>query len=83
MPLLTGCGSASLPPQPQLVHSPVPDSLTQATPTPQFPARLQWGHLATWGDEMIDALESCNADKRAIKKLDAQRAQREAEHAEN
>jgi len=32
---------------------------------------------------MIDALESCNADKQAIKKLDAQRAQREAKHAEN
>ncbi|TKK13154.1 peptidase [Pantoea agglomerans] len=83
MPLLTGCGSTSPPPQPQLMHSLMPDSLTQPTPAPQLPLMLQWGHLATWGDEMIDALESCNADKRAIKKLDAHRAQRGAEHAEN
>ncbi|WP_428983294.1 Rz1-like lysis system protein LysC [Pantoea agglomerans] len=61
----------------------MPDSLTQPTPAPQLPLVLRWGQLATWGDEMIDALESCNADKRAIKKLDAHRAQRRAEHAEN
>jgi len=83
LPLLSSCRNAPAPQAAQLLHHPVPASLTQPTPAPQLAPRATWGNLATWGDEMIDALDSCNADKSAIRKLETQRAQRGFEHAEN
>ncbi|EID0763042.1 hypothetical protein LA268_005588, partial [Escherichia coli] len=37
---------------------------------PPFPDQPTWGNLGIWGDRLLDALESCNADKRAIAELD-------------
>ncbi|WP_436232931.1 Rz1-like lysis system protein LysC [Escherichia coli] len=65
--LLTACNSA---PRPVVVtqtqHAPLPESLTQPTPAPSLPRPLTWGGLAIWSDRLLDALESCNADKAAI-----------------
>ncbi|WP_444874863.1 Rz1-like lysis system protein LysC [Escherichia coli] len=75
--LLTACNSA---PRPVVVtqtqHAPLPESLTQPTPVPSLPRPLTWGGLAVWSDRLLDALESCNADKAAIKATEQQRRMR-------
>ncbi|WP_424955424.1 Rz1-like lysis system protein LysC [Escherichia marmotae] len=75
--LLTACNSA---PRPVVVTrtqcTPILESLTQATPVPSLPRPLTWGGLAVWSDRLLDALESCNADKAAIKATEQQRRMR-------
>ncbi|HIC1788857.1 TPA: Rz1-like lysis system protein LysC [Escherichia coli] len=75
--LLTACGSA---PRPVVVSqvqcAPLPESLTHPTPTPPLPRPLTWGGLALWSDRLLDALESCNADKTAINAVEQQRRKR-------
>ncbi|HAH7627185.1 TPA: GPO family capsid scaffolding protein [Escherichia coli] len=57
-----------------------------STPPP-FPDTPTWGNLGIWGDRLLDALETCNADKRAIELLEQRRLQRlnneDNNHAEN
>ncbi|VED35216.1 Uncharacterised protein [Escherichia coli] len=43
------------------------DHAGNASPFPDPPT---WGNLGIWGDRLLDALETCNADKRAIAELD-------------
>ncbi|SQD11135.1 Uncharacterised protein [Escherichia coli] len=43
------------------------DHAGNASPLPDPPT---WGNLGIWGDRLLDALETCNADKRAIAELD-------------
>ncbi|WP_445084069.1 Rz1-like lysis system protein LysC [Escherichia coli] len=54
---------------------------------PPFPDSPTWGNLGIWGDRLLDALETCNADKRAIELLEQRRLQRlnneDNNHAEN
>ncbi|STL60702.1 Uncharacterised protein [Escherichia coli] len=54
---------------------------------PPFPDTPTWGNLGIWGDRLLDALETCNADKRAIELLEQRRLQRlnneDNNHAEN
>lgn len=55
--------------------------------TSPFPDTPTWGNLGIWGDRLLDALETCNADKRAIELLEQRRLQRlnneDNNHAEN
>ncbi|EFN8374920.1 hypothetical protein EB616_06480 [Escherichia coli] len=54
---------------------------------PPFPDTPTWGNLGIRGDRLLDALETCNADKRAIELLEQRRLQRlnneDNNHAEN
>lgn len=60
------------------------DHTSNASPFPDTPT---WGNLGIWGDRLLDALETCNADKRAIELLEQRRLQRlnneDNNHAEN
>lgn len=60
------------------------DHTGNASPFPDTPT---WGNLGIWGDRLLDALETCNADKRAIELLEQRRLQRlnneDNNHAEN
>ncbi|WHG66177.1 hypothetical protein QDX12_08700 [Escherichia coli] len=60
------------------------DHTGNAAPFPDTPT---WGNLGIWGDRLLDALETCNADKRAIELLEQRRLQRlnneDNNHAEN
>ena len=60
---------------------------THGSTPPPFPDTPTWGNLGIWGDRLLDALETCNADKRAIELLEQRRLQRlnneDNNHAEN
>ena len=66
----------------------IPQMLTiPVTPPPSLTHPPTWGNLGIWGDRLLDALETCNADKRAIELLEQRRLQRlnneDNNHAEN
>ncbi|WP_442961903.1 Rz1-like lysis system protein LysC [Pseudocitrobacter sp. MW920760] len=55
--------------QTRLIHQPVPQSLTNETPAPELKTPVTWGGIAIHADQLHDALDTCNADKRAIRDL--------------
>ncbi|ENC9857655.1 peptidase [Klebsiella variicola] len=57
----------------QLIREPVPESLTEETPRPALDEPVTWGGVAIFSDRLNDALDSCNADKAAIRQWDAHR----------
>ncbi|HBN2655580.1 Rz1-like lysis system protein LysC [Citrobacter freundii] len=65
----------------KIVHEPVPESLTAATPVPELVGPVTWGAIAIWSDRLRDALDTCNADKAAIADLDLRRLKRLTDHA--
>lgn len=52
---------------------PVPESLTEETTRPALDEPVTWGAVAIFSDRLIDALDSCNADKAAIRQWDSLR----------
>ncbi|WP_432704778.1 Rz1-like lysis system protein LysC [Dickeya zeae] len=59
-----------------MLHDPVPPSLTAPTPTPVLKTPVTWGAVALWSDQLLDALDTCNADKAAINDVYLRRLQR-------
>ncbi|EOV1625162.1 hypothetical protein ACOMCZ_005263, partial [Escherichia coli] len=68
--LLTGCAGTQNAPRPAPSVRLIPQTLTMPVTPPPFPDQPTWGNLGIWGDRLLDALETCNADKRAIAELD-------------
>lgn len=85
--LLTGCAGTQNAPRPAPSVRLIPQTLTIPVTPPPFPDTPTWGNLGIWGDRLLDALETCNADKRAIELLEQRRLQRlnneDNNHAEN
>ena len=85
--LLTGCAGTQNAPRPAPSVRLIPQTLTIPVMPPPFPDTPTWGNLGIWGDRLLDALETCNADKRAIELLEQRRLQRlnneDNNHAEN
>ncbi|HIB0105803.1 Rz1-like lysis system protein LysC [Escherichia albertii] len=85
--LLTGCAGTQSAPLPAPSARLIPQTLTIPVTPPPFPDTPTWGNLGIWGDRLLDALETCNADKRAIELLEQRRLQRlnneDNSHAEN
>lgn len=80
-----GC-SEKIKVQTRLIHEPIPESLTDETPTPVLKTPVTWGGIAIWADQLHDALDTCNADKsdiRALNLLRLARQQGAEQHAEN
>uniref|UniRef100_UPI00403EAC03 Rz1-like lysis system protein LysC n=1 Tax=Klebsiella pneumoniae TaxID=573 RepID=UPI00403EAC03 len=74
---LTACTSAQKKSAPQIIQEPLPESLTAKTDVPPPPARpMTWGGLAIWTDSLLDALDTCNADKAGIRELELRRIAR-------
>ena len=74
--------------QTKLIHEPVPQSLTNETPVPELKTPVTWGGIAIYADQLHDAIDTCNMDKRAInelnlKRLARQQAQEAKQYAEN
>ncbi|CAM7895810.1 hypothetical protein AD18_2411 [Escherichia coli 3-475-03_S4_C2] len=72
--------------QTRLIHEPIPESLTDETPTPELKTPVTWGGIAIWADQLHDALDTCNADKSDIRALNLLRLARQRggePHAEN
>ena len=84
--LLTGCAGTQNAPRPAPSVRLIPQTLTIPVTLP-LPDTPTWGNLGIWGDRLLDALETCNADKRAIELLEQRRLQRlnneDNNHAEN
>ncbi|EOG5764107.1 hypothetical protein ACLFME_000096 [Klebsiella quasipneumoniae] len=72
---LSAAACKNAPPAPiiQLVREPVPESLTEETTRPALDEPVTWGAVAIFSDRLIDALDSCNADKAAIRQWDSLR----------
>ncbi|EPR3718071.1 Rz1-like lysis system protein LysC [Escherichia coli] len=82
---LMGC-SEKVRVQTWLIHEPIPESLTNETPTPTLKAPVTWGGIAIWADQLHDALDTCNADKNDIRALNLLRLARQKggeQYAEN
>lgn len=82
---LMGC-SEKVRVQTRLIHEPIPESLTNETPTPALKTPVTWGGIAIWADQLHDALDTCNADKSDIRVLNLLRLARQKgvkPHAEN
>ncbi|KOR00960.1 peptidase [Pluralibacter gergoviae] len=74
---LTACTAERPRSQPVIIQEPLPESLTAKTEAPPPPARpLTYGKLAPWSDALLDALDTCNADKAAIRELELRRIAR-------
>ena len=74
---LTACTSEPKKSPPQIIQEPLPESLTAKTDVPSPPARpMTWGGLAIWTDSLLDALDTCNADKAGIRELELRRIAR-------
>ncbi|EPD2718989.1 Rz1-like lysis system protein LysC [Escherichia coli] len=69
--LLTACKNVP-PVSPRSWCEAVPESLTTVTMPPPLTEPVTWGKIAVWSDSLLDALDSCNADKAAIRQLNAQ-----------
>lgn len=69
----TACKTAPPAPVIQLLREPVPESLTDETPTPSLDEPVTWGAVAIFSDRLLDALDSCNADKAVIRQWDTLR----------
>ncbi|EOD4793792.1 MAG: peptidase [Klebsiella michiganensis] len=70
---VVACKNAPPAPIIQLVREPVPESLTEETTRPALDEPVTWGAVAIFSDRLIDALDSCNADKAAIRQWDSLR----------
>ena len=85
--LLTGCADTQNAPLPAPSIRLIPEGLTAPVMPSPFPSPPTWGNLGIWGDSLLDALESCNADKQAIELLEQRRLQRlnheDSHYAEN
>ncbi|EGO8353038.1 peptidase [Escherichia coli] len=73
LPLLTGCGSTrtvyvSIP------KTPLPVSLTSDTPVPFIPNPLTYGASLDLNVNLLSALNQCNQDKVAIRKIESKRS---------
>ncbi|WP_458796684.1 Rz1-like lysis system protein LysC [Serratia quinivorans] len=73
---LTACKSAPQKFAPQIIQEPLPASRTANTDAPAVPSPMTYGSLAPWSDALLDALDSCNADKAAIRELELRRIAR-------
>jgi hypothetical protein len=73
---LTACKSAPPKSAPQIIQEPLPASRTANTDAPAAPSPMTYGSLAPWSDALLDALDSCNADKAAIRELELRRIAR-------
>ncbi|EPD1351618.1 Rz1-like lysis system protein LysC [Escherichia coli] len=60
--LLTGCAGTQNAPRPAPSVRLIPQTLTIPVTPPPFPDTPTWGNLGIWGDRLLDALETCNAD---------------------
>ncbi|WP_369463783.1 Rz1-like lysis system protein LysC [Citrobacter braakii] len=72
--------------QTRLILEPIPESLTDETPTPVLKKPVTWGGIGIWADQLHDALDTCNADKSDIRALNILRLARQKgvkPHAEN
>lgn len=69
---LMGC-SEKIRVQTRLIHEPIPESFTNETPAPVLKTPVTWGGIAIWADQLRDALDTCNADKRGISALNIKR----------
>ncbi|WP_438442323.1 Rz1-like lysis system protein LysC [Kluyvera georgiana] len=69
---LMGC-SEKIRVQTRLIHEPIPESLINETPAPVLKTPVTWGSIAIWADQLHDALDTCNADKRGIGILNIKR----------
>ncbi|WP_419246811.1 peptidase [Serratia sp. NFX21] len=73
---LAACKSAPPKSAPQIIQEPLPASRTANTDVPATPSPMTYGSLAPWSDALLDALDSCNADKAAIRELELRRIAR-------
>ncbi|MCU8648628.1 peptidase [Escherichia coli] len=82
--LLSGCSNTPHTLKTRLVYEPVPTVLTRQTPVPALEIPVTWYRVTEWSDRLLEALDTCNADKAAIAWLDKQRAERaqDAPHQE-
>lgn len=77
MPWLTACTSAQQKSPPVIIQEPLPEGLTAKTEVPPAPVRpMTYGKLAPWSDALLDALDTCNADKAGIRELELRRIAR-------
>ncbi|MCK2388597.1 hypothetical protein MZD85_28155, partial [Escherichia coli] len=74
--LLTGCANTRNAPLPAPSFRFIPAGLTTGTRPPPFPEHPTWGNIGIWSDSLLDALETCNADKRAIEAMERRRLNR-------
>ncbi|EIN4029490.1 peptidase, partial [Escherichia coli] len=74
------CNNTPAPLKTGVICGSVPESLTRQTPVPVLPQHMIWADVADWGDRLVDALDSCNADKAAIAGLERQRTARMNTH---
>ncbi|WP_423776444.1 Rz1-like lysis system protein LysC [Citrobacter freundii] len=73
---LTACTSEPPKLAPVIIQEPLPESLTAKTETPAPPQPMTYGSLAPWSDALLDALDTCNADKAGIRELELRRIAR-------
>ena len=73
---VTACNNVPRTPAISIVAEPIPESLTNPTPTPALRTPVTWGGIALWSDQLRDALDTCNDDKAAIGDLYLRRLQR-------
>ncbi|WP_228399106.1 Rz1-like lysis system protein LysC [Limnobaculum xujianqingii] len=71
MMLLNGCGST------RIVYVtapavPLPANLTDETPQPPIPVRMNWGNSLNLNIAALSALAQCNADKASIRDIQHQ-----------
>ncbi|MDE8556102.1 hypothetical protein PZO64_07175 [Pantoea vagans] len=72
LPLVSSCASTAT----RLVQVPpvpIPASLTADCPIPLIPDPLTWGTSLELNERLLTALENCNSDKAAIRKIEVQR----------
>lgn len=73
---LAACTSEPPKSAPVIIQEPLPENLTAKTETPAPPRPMTYGSLAPWSDALLDALDSCNADKAGIRELELRRIAR-------
>ncbi|WP_458326693.1 Rz1-like lysis system protein LysC [Klebsiella aerogenes] len=60
-----------------IIQEPLPESLTAKTEAPAPPPRpMRYEGLVLWSDALLDALDTCNADKAGIRELELRRIAR-------
>jgi hypothetical protein len=73
---LTACTSEPPKSPPVIIQEPLPESLTAKTETPAPPPRPMRTGALLWSDALLDALDTCNADKAGIRELELRRIAR-------
>ncbi|WP_445376029.1 Rz1-like lysis system protein LysC [Pantoea dispersa] len=72
LPLLTGCGHTET----RFIQVPpvaIPSELTADCPVPEIPDPLSWGGSLDLNERLLTALDNCNSDKAAIRKIELSR----------